>query len=88
MHGLGWRLTFHCRGDIAYENNYCAGLWVLDVKDMKEGKITEIGYFDTDPNCNEPGFHGAWSSYPYFESETIIVSSIERGLFVLKYNPQ
>ena len=55
---------------------------------MKEGKITEIGYFDTDPNCNEPGFHGAWSSYPYFESETIIVSSIERGLFVLKYNPQ
>ena len=81
-------LIFLSRGNIAYESNYCAGLRVLDVTDMKEGKVTEVGYFDTDPSCNEPGFRGAWSSYPYFESETIIVSSIERGLFVLKYNPQ
>ena len=53
---------------------------------MKEGKIEELGYFDVAPDCNEPGFRGSWSSYPYFESETIIVSSIERGLFVLKFN--
>jgi len=77
---------FLYRGNIAYESNYCAGLRVLDVTNMKEGKIEELGYFDVAPDCNEPGFRGSWSSYPYFESETIIVSSIERGLFVLKFN--
>ena len=29
-------------------------------------------------------FQGAWSNYPFFESGTIIVSDINRGLFVLK----
>ena len=52
---------------------------------MKDANVVEVGYFDVDPNCDSPGFHGAWSSYPYFESGTIIVNSIERGLFVLKY---
>ena len=77
-----------CRDNIAYETNYCAGLRILDVTDIKEGKVTEVGYFDTDPDCNDAIFHGAWSNYPYFKSETIIVSGIERGLFLLKYNPQ
>ncbi len=29
-------------------------------------------------------FGGAWSNYPYFESGIIVVSDIERGLFVLR----
>jgi choice-of-anchor B domain-containing protein len=29
-------------------------------------------------------FQGAWSNYPYFASGTIVVSDIDRGLFVLK----
>ena len=45
---------------------------------------TQIGFFDMAPDCDSPGFHGAWSSYPYFKSGTIVVSSIERGLFVLR----
>ena len=31
---------------------------------------------------------GSWSNYPYFESGTIIVSSIETGLFVLKLSDE
>lgn len=73
------------RGNLAYETNYCAGLRVLDVTDIKAGKLNEVGFFDVAPDCNSPGFHGSWSNYPYFESGTIIVSSIERGLFVLRY---
>lgn len=73
------------RDNLAYESNYCAGLRILDVTDMKTGDLKEVAYLDVDPDCDSPGFHGAWSSYPFFASETIVVSSIERGLFVLKY---
>ena len=73
------------RGNLAYEANYCAGLRILDITDIKGGNLKEVGYFDVAPYCDAPGFQGSWSNYPYFESKTIIVSSIERGLFVLKY---
>lgn len=77
--------NLYIRDNLAYETNYCAGLRVLDVSEMKQGRISEVGYFDVAPDCNSPGFRGSWSSYPYFKSKTIIVNSIERGLFVLKY---
>jgi choice-of-anchor B domain-containing protein len=77
--------NLYIRDNVAYESNYCAGLRVLNVAGIKSGDIQEIGYFDLAPDCNSPGFQGAWSSYPYFKSDTIVVSSIERGLFVLRY---
>ena len=70
---------------MAYETNYCAGLRILDVTKMNEGDLKEVAYFDVAPDCNSPGFKGSWSNYPYFKSGTIVVSSIERGLFVLEY---
>ncbi len=71
---------------MAYEANYCAGLRILDISNIKDEdpQLEELGYFDVDPICDSPGFSGSWSSYPYFESGTIIVQSIERGLFVVK----
>lgn len=77
--------NLYIRDNIAYESNYCAGLRVLDVTGIKSGTMEEIGFFDLAPDCASPGFHGAWSSYPYFKSNTIVVSSIERGLFVLRF---
>lgn len=76
------------RGSLTYETNYCAGLRILDISNIDSGgpsRVKEVGYFDTAPDCDAPGFHGAWSSYVYFNSDTIIVSSMERGLFILKY---
>ncbi len=60
---------------------------ILDISNIKDEdpQLEEVGYFDVAPYCNSPGFQGSWSSYPYFESGTIIVQSIERGLFVVKY---
>lgn len=75
----------HIRGNLTFESNYCAGLRILDVSGMELGELKEVGFFDVAPDCSSPGFHGTWSNYPYFESGTIVVSSIERGLFVLKY---
>ena len=57
-----------------YESNYCAGLRVLDVENIKSGELEEVGYFDVDPSCDTPIFRGAWSSYVYFESDTIVLN--------------
>ena len=30
------------RGDIAFESNYCAGLRVLDISDIRSGTLNEV----------------------------------------------
>lgn len=73
---------------LVYEANYRSGLRILNGAQIPSGKLNEIAYFDTYPSNNAPNFNGAWSVYPFFESGTIIVSDIDRGLFVLRYSPQ
>jgi len=72
-------------GDLVYQANYESGLRILDVSEMKSAKVHEVGYFDTYPSGTGIRFNGAWSVYPYFKSGTLVVSDINRGLFVLKY---
>ena len=69
-------------GDYLYQANYTSGLRVLDVLDAENP--VEVGFFDTYPAGNAVGFGGAWSVYPFFESGTLVVSSIGEGLFVLR----
>ncbi|KAJ7820612.1 hypothetical protein B0H13DRAFT_2241869 [Mycena leptocephala] len=79
----------------AYESNYGSGLRVVDVssvaKDPTGGAFKEVAFFDgTAPEDDDVGgeatFTGSWSVYPYFESGYIVINSIERGLFVVKYS--
>jgi choice-of-anchor B domain-containing protein len=73
----------YVKGDLLYQSNYRAGLRVLSIKDPLNPK--EIAYFDTDPfRPNTPGFNGAWNVFPFFKSGSIIISSVEQGLFVVK----
>ncbi len=75
--------NLYIHGDYMYQSNYVAGLRVIDISD-RENPV-EVGYFDTVPwGENDPGFAGSWSNYPFFESGTIVVSSIKEGLFLLK----
>ena len=69
---------------LMYQSNYSSGLRVLSIADPINPK--EVAYFDTYPSGNRVSFVGSWSNYPYFASKTIVVSSIEEGLFVLKIN--
>jgi len=63
------------------------------------GEVRELAYYDTFPNddssamaacaplqsCSaQATYDGAWSVYPFFESNILIVSDIQRGLFVLQ----
>jgi len=71
------------KGDRMYQANYQAGLRVVDISEPTEP--VEVGYFDTTPyGGNPPGFNGAWTAYPFFDSGTVIVSSMNEGLFVLR----
>lgn len=75
--------NLYIRGDYAYLTNYKSGLRILDIEDIMNP--VEVAYFDTDPISNTIGFeHGAWSSYPFFESGIVVVSSQEQGLHVLR----
>jgi len=68
----------------SYQSNYCAGLRVLDTTQITSGILSETGYFDVSPECSSAVFSGTWSNYPYFQSGTLAVQSIEKGLFLLK----
>ena len=75
--------NLYIQGSVMYQANYMAGLRILDISDVAEP--VEVGYFDTVSVVpDRPGFFGAWSTYPFFESGAIIVSSINEGLFILK----
>jgi choice-of-anchor B domain-containing protein len=75
--------NLYVKGDFVYESNYMAGMRILDITNRE--KPVEVGFIDTLPfGENVPSFAGSWSNYPYFESGTIIVSSIGEGLFVVK----
>ena len=75
--------NLYIRGNLMYQSNYVSGLRIHDVSDPANPR--EVGYFDTMPvGDDSPGFAGSWSNYPFFESGSIVVSSIGEGLFILK----
>ena len=68
-------------GRTLFAANYSSGLRVMSVKNP--GRPKEIAYFDTHPEATSVGFDGAWGVYATFPSKRVIVSDIQRGLFVL-----
>ncbi|KAM0244335.1 hypothetical protein ACHAP5_006351 [Fusarium lateritium] len=80
-------------GGVSYQANYGSGLRMVNVTSLTQDDtgagMKEIGFFDVHPEDDEVGgeakFFGAWSVYPYFQSGNIVVSSIERGIFSLRY---
>ena len=78
---------------LTYQANYGSGLRIVDVSSIKDdptGKgFKQVGFFDCHPEDDAQGgeveFVGAWSVYPYFRSGHILLNSIERGVYSLKY---
>ena len=73
----------YTRGNYAFQSNYAGGLRILDLSDIENGNLIEIGYFDVHPEHNDVGFNGNWSNYPYFESGNIILTHRTEGLFIV-----
>ncbi len=79
----------YVKGNRFYLANYRAGMRVFKFDDLYDptitsNQMTEVEFFDTHPGSNSAAFHGAWNVYPFFESGNIVVSDLDRGLFIVK----
>jgi choice-of-anchor B domain-containing protein len=74
----------YIRGGLVFQAQYRIGLRILRIHDASSADLTEVGFFDTSIEYEGLGTDGAWSNYPFFPSCTIVVSDIERGLYILK----
>jgi choice-of-anchor B domain-containing protein len=61
--------------------NYKTGLRVLEA----EGNhLEEVASFDTYPESDSAGYQGCWGVDPFLPSGTIMMSDMQRGLFVVR----
>lgn len=74
----------YVKGDKFYLANNAAGLRVIDISDIANQNMTEIGYFDTYAVNNNSGFNGSWSVYPFFDSGNIVISDREQGFVLVR----
>jgi choice-of-anchor B domain-containing protein len=77
--------NLYVRGRYIYESNYRSGLRVFDTQGAGTPTApVEVAWIDTYPEDDAPNYNGTWSNYPFFPSGTIIISDIDRGLFVVR----
>lgn len=75
--------NLYVHGNLMYQSNYMSGMRIFDISDRINP--VEVGFFDTHPiGSDRAGFEGSWSNYPYFPSGTIIITSINEGLFIVR----
>lgn len=76
----------YVKGNTFYLSNYNAGLRILDISNIASSNnaMAEVGFFDTHPENDNVDYNGVWSVYPFFESGNIVISDVNRGLFVVR----
>ena len=77
--------NLYIKGNTMYQANYRSGLRIFDITNRLNP--TQTGWFDTYPSDDGASFNGLWSVYPYFDSNVVIGSDLERGLFVWSLEP-
>jgi len=73
-------------GRHTFQANYTRGLRILELGNLKEPEMKEVAFFDTYPESDGSGFPGAWNVYPFFDNGIVIVSDVNRGVFILQPN--
>ncbi|MEO8590928.1 MAG: choice-of-anchor B family protein [Flavobacteriales bacterium] len=66
--------------DFVVTSYYTYGVSIYDA--TYPDNMVEVGNYDTSPFSGD-GFNGAWGVYPFFDSQNLIISDIEGGLYVL-----
>ncbi len=67
--------------ELLYISYYTDGVRVLDI--TRPDIMVEVGYYDTSPEYEGPGYRGCWGVYPYLPSGTILGSDRQMGLYCL-----
>ncbi|GGJ87541.1 hypothetical protein GCM10010123_16410 [Pilimelia anulata] len=71
-------------GNRAYQAAYKGGLRIRDAGQFANGKLSELGYFDTEPNSDSSGYSHTWMILRPLRSGAIPVGSMGIGLFLIK----
>ncbi|RRO25140.1 choice-of-anchor B family protein [Flavobacteriaceae bacterium 14752] len=74
----------YVKNGLFYQASYNAGLRVIDISDINNQNINEVGFFDSFPQNDNIGFSGLWNVYPFFESGNIVLSDIDSGFYLVK----
>ena len=76
----------YTEGRYMFASNYTAGLRVYDTRDVADGALPEVAYFDMYPENDNASFEGGtWSNYPYFAQKGVVAATgMDRGLFILQ----
>ena len=74
----------YVKDNLFFQASYTAGVRMIDISNIDVKSFTEVGFFDTYPENDNTAFNGAWNVYPYLPSGNIIISDINRGLFVIR----
>jgi choice-of-anchor B domain-containing protein len=57
--------NMYVKNRYVYQSNYSAGLYVLDLRDVAEGRLEQVGYFDVYPPHDNAVFgFGTWGQLP------------------------
>ncbi len=68
-------------GNTAFISHYYQGLQIYNI--ANRDTALRVGYYDTYPGLARQSYGGAWGCYPYLPSRKVLVSDMQRGLFVL-----
>ncbi|MBL4662466.1 MAG: choice-of-anchor B family protein [Flavobacteriaceae bacterium] len=74
----------YVKDDKFYLANNAAGLRVVDIADIANENMSEVGFFDSYSMNNNAGFNGSWNIYPFFESGHIVISDRAEGMLLVK----
>ena len=74
----------YVKEDALFISNYTAGFREIDISDIANKNMQEVGFFDTYPENNNASFDGVWNVYPFFNSGIIAISDSDRGLFLVQ----
>ena len=71
------------RDEYAFISHYVEGVRILDISDPSDP--VEVGYYDT---FQQPGglFDGDWGVYPFFPSRNFVVSDVQTGLYIFRFD--
>ncbi len=78
--------NLYTHNGLMYAANYTSGLRIFDLTQSPTNP-PEIAYFDTFPGGDPVSYDGAWSTYPYFPSGTVIISDLQQGLIIVRPIP-
>ena len=68
-------------GHFAYISYYMDGFQLYDLSDPVNPK--QAGWYHTYEGSDIQGYQGAWGCYPFLPSRKVLISDMQRGLFVL-----